>query len=83
VLTTGGLLVDRDDRPVTRAMADACIDSGGPGKAFTCLEERGFRVRLTYHPAQAYWPIQWLEFAIYVALAGLLGALTFNRIRRA
>ena len=40
------------------------------------------RQELTYQPASRYWPLQWLETAIYLAGALLLSGLCFLRIRR-
>ena len=40
------------------------------------------RQELTYQPASRYWPLQWLETAIYLADALLLSGLCFLRIRR-
>jgi hypothetical protein len=34
-----------------------------------CLARHGIREALTYQPARRYWPFQWTETAIYLALA--------------
>jgi hypothetical protein len=36
---------------------------------------------VTYQPASRYWAFQWVETAIYLALALLLAGLCFVRIR--
>jgi len=81
LLSDGGRVTDSTGRPVTRAQVDAC-DEGGPDKTFTCLEEADLRVEAAYLPADAYWPIQWMEFAIFLGLGGLLTGVAFWRIRK-
>ena len=82
VLTPEGLLVDRAGQPITRAEVDACTEGTDLDKTFDCLEDRGLQVQMTYHPAESYWTFQWLEFAIFLGLAGLLAGLAFWRIRK-
>ena len=36
---------------------------------------------MTYQPASRYWAFQWIETAIYLALALILAGLCFLRIR--
>jgi ABC-type transport system involved in multi-copper enzyme maturation permease subunit len=38
-----------------------------------CLTSHGIRVGVTYQPTSRYWAIQWIETAIYLALALALG----------
>jgi len=47
-----------------------------------CLAPYHLHIDYTYQPARHYWPLQWLETGIYLALATLLGAASFWRIRR-
>jgi ABC-type transport system involved in multi-copper enzyme maturation permease subunit len=47
-----------------------------------CLAPYNLHIDYTYQPASNYWPLQWYETGIYLALATLLGATCFWRIRR-
>ena len=47
-----------------------------------CLTPYDLHMSITYQPASHYWPLQWYETGIYLALAALLGAACFWRIRR-
>ena len=48
----------------------------------SCLAPFHPHINVTYEPASSYWPLQWLETGLYVALAGLLGGFCFWRLRR-
>jgi hypothetical protein len=47
-----------------------------------CLAKYNLHETVTYQPASHYWPLQWLETAIFLALASLLSGLCFWWIRR-
>ncbi|HEV2636006.1 MAG TPA: hypothetical protein VGX23_12705 [Actinocrinis sp.] len=47
-----------------------------------CLAADNLHIDYTFQPARNYWPLQWFETGIYLALATLLGAACFWRIRR-
>ncbi len=47
-----------------------------------CMENRGFREAITYQPASRYWPFQWIETAIFLALALALARYCFWRLGR-
>jgi ABC-type transport system involved in multi-copper enzyme maturation permease subunit len=47
-----------------------------------CLAGHDLHQDVTYQPASHYWPLQWMETGIYLALAGLLSGLCFRQIRR-
>lgn len=47
-----------------------------------CLAGHGIRVAVTYQPAGRYWPYQWSETAIYLALALALAGYCFWRLGR-
>jgi hypothetical protein len=49
---------------------------------FTRLNQEGYRQRLVYQPANHFWPVQWAETALYLALTGLLTWFCFWWIRR-
>jgi len=46
-----------------------------------CVEQLHIRDAVTYQPASRYWPFQWYELAIYLALALILAAVAFWWIR--
>jgi hypothetical protein len=48
---------------------------------FTRLHNEGYRQRVTFMPATRYWTLQWIESAIFLALAGLLAAGSFWWLR--
>jgi hypothetical protein len=45
------------------------------------LAAEGYRQRVVYQPADRFWPLQWAETALFLALAGLLTVLSFWWIR--
>ena len=47
-----------------------------------CLASHGIREAVTYQPASRYWPFQWTETAIYLALALALAGYCFRRLNR-
>jgi hypothetical protein len=47
-----------------------------------CMESRGYREAITYEPASRYWPIQWIETGIFLALALALAGFCFWRLGR-
>ena len=46
--------------------------SGSLDACFTRLAHEGYRQRVVYHPADRFWPLQWAETALFLALSGLL-----------
>jgi hypothetical protein len=62
----------------------SCLNN--PGQDITsignCLAPYKLHIDYTYQPAGHYWPLQWCETGIYLALAALLGGACFWRIRR-
>jgi hypothetical protein len=47
-----------------------------------CLASHGVRIAVTYQPASRYWPFQWTETGIYLALALALAGYSFRRLGR-
>jgi hypothetical protein len=47
-----------------------------------CLTSHGIRIAVTYQPTSRYWPLQWTETAIYLALAMALAGYCFWRLNR-
>ena len=78
------------------AWFSACLpqDSpAGPGTAahaparsiddcLTRLTDAGYRQKVVYQPADRFWPLQWAETGVYLALSALLTGFTFWWIRR-
>jgi hypothetical protein len=79
--------INASGQPVS-TIPDAClpgspvngkIASANPG---ACMASRGIRETITYQPASHYWPIQWLETGIFLALALTLAGTCFWRLGR-
>ena len=66
----------------------ACLTRGPAGglrpgpHMLSCLTQRGFTQYLTYQPATRYWPFQFIEAGLFVALAAAAIAVTFAVINR-
>jgi hypothetical protein len=56
--------------------------SPGFGPLGACLAPQDLHVDVTYQAASRFWPMQWIETAVYTALAALLTGACFWRIRR-
>jgi hypothetical protein len=54
--------------PVTRTSLDDCLDR---------LTTEGYRQRVIYQPASHFWPLQWAETGLFLALSGLLSWFCF------
>jgi ABC-type transport system involved in multi-copper enzyme maturation permease subunit len=87
--------VDSSGNPVDRislpASSTACTpgqpaSSAGPGAGLeTCLAELnrlGYRQEISYHPPSRFWPFQWIETGIYLALSLGLAGFCFWWLRR-
>jgi ABC-type transport system involved in multi-copper enzyme maturation permease subunit len=74
-------LLDAAGNPVTRKQISSCM-SGDLREDMACLAGQDLHFTVTYQPADRYWSFQWLEFAAYLFLAGLLAGFTFWRIQR-
>jgi ABC-type transport system involved in multi-copper enzyme maturation permease subunit len=61
----------------------ACLSSSAPPQAcMNSLNKLHLRQLITYQPASRYWPMQWLELAIYLVLAAGLGLVCVWQVRR-
>ncbi len=74
-------ILKADGSAYTKDENKACF-TGSPPKDFTCLAAKNLHFDLTYHPASRYWTFQWIETAIFLALALSLAGLCFWRIPR-
>jgi hypothetical protein len=76
-------------QPVTTVPA-ACTSPTIPGRkggtsATTpaqCMQGRGYREAISYLPTSRYWPLQWIETGIFLALALALAGFCFRRLGR-
>jgi hypothetical protein len=70
---------------VVSTLPTACLGplSGlKPSAPGPCLESHGFREAISYEPASRYWPLQWIETGIFLALALALAGFCFWRLGR-
>jgi hypothetical protein len=73
--------------PVSLA-PQACRAFASPGRApsegklLSCLTGHGYTQYVSYQPAGRYWPFQFIEAGVFIALAAALVALTFAVISR-
>jgi hypothetical protein len=65
--------------PVT---CQAAISGLKPSSPSQCMESHGFREAITYEPASRYWPLQWTETGIFLALALTLAGSCFWQLGR-
>ncbi|MFD0206690.1 MULTISPECIES: transporter [Saccharothrix] len=49
---------------------------------FARLSDHGYRQHLTYQPASRFWPLQWVELALFGVLSALVTWFCFVRLRR-
>jgi hypothetical protein len=47
-----------------------------------CVASHGIRVAESYQPASHYWPLQWSETGVFLALALILAGYCFWRLNR-
>jgi hypothetical protein len=81
ILSSGA--VNIAGRPASIIPTACTPPSIADGPAFVgCLASHGIREAVTYQPASRYWPIQWIETAIYLALALALAGYCFRRLKR-
>jgi hypothetical protein len=64
------------------AACQAAFSGPKPSSPGPCMESRGFREAITYEPASRYWPLQWIETGIFLALALALAGFCFWRLGR-
>ena len=69
-------------------MAARCPDLISDGQlpdklnAGKCIQRLGVHVAQTYHPGSRFWPFQWIEAGIFLALAAALVAFVIWRVKR-
>ncbi|MDX3226491.1 ABC transporter permease subunit [Streptomyces sp. ME19-01-6] len=78
-----------DGRSLGEAVFNKCLDDppetgadGRFGDTAVCLGALDLHVDVSYHPKERYWPFQWMETALYLAVSALLTAFGLWRVRR-
>lgn len=56
-------------------------ERGSMEQCMAQLGQHGYQQRLTYQPGSRFWPLQWLELALYLAMTALLTWFSFRRLR--
>jgi ABC-type transport system involved in multi-copper enzyme maturation permease subunit len=76
-------------QPASVDTVNGCMPPPGPGNGQNpfsqfgaCVASDNLHESMTYQPASHYWPIQWYETGIFLALAALLSGSCFWWIRR-
>jgi hypothetical protein len=70
-------------RVFTGPATSACISSTAPPQECqNWLDSQHLRQLISYQPASRFWPMQWLEMAIYLVLAAGLSLLCIWQVRR-
>ena len=71
---------------VSRTSAGSAPAGTGPGALLApvnnCVASHGIRVAENYQPASHYWPLQWSETGMFLALALALACYCFWRLNR-
>jgi hypothetical protein len=78
-LDSSGQPVDTIPKPTSGACAPR---QDGISGCLAELTRLGYREQLTYHAPTRFWPFQWIETGIYLALALCLAAFCFWWLRR-
>jgi hypothetical protein len=60
----------------------ACTGTSSPQHCNSYLNSLHLRQLVSYQPASRFWPLQWLETAVYLVLAAGLAVLCTLQIRR-
>jgi ABC-type transport system involved in multi-copper enzyme maturation permease subunit len=72
-----------DEIPLPATSAAACAPGqAGPEACLAEVARLGYRQQVSYQPANRFWPLQWTESGIYLALAAGLAGFCFWHIRR-
>jgi hypothetical protein len=51
-----------------------CCRNAGPDACRKAIEDEHLNQALVYQPASRFWPLQWIETGVYLAVALLLSA---------
>ena len=72
--------VNAAGQPVS-VMPAACVNPSSDDP-MPCLASHGIAIAVTYQPTSRYWPIQWTETGIFLALAAMLAGFCYWRVGR-
>jgi ABC-type transport system involved in multi-copper enzyme maturation permease subunit len=82
-------LLTANGRPLDAGTFNDCLmnppktgATGTFGDAAQCLGALNLHITMSYQPNDRYWPFQWIESAIYLALSILLAAFGLWRVQR-
>ncbi|MFF0297494.1 ABC transporter permease subunit [Kitasatospora sp. NPDC004615] len=75
MLSNSSPVQDSSGRTLTLG-TQPCANNSHDVPSEECLAQANLHVAVDYQPADRYWPFQWIETAIYLALAAALAALT-------
>ncbi|WP_042406246.1 ABC transporter permease subunit [Streptacidiphilus carbonis] len=83
-IQSGGNVLNSQGQQISFSEVSTCMNGGPQGMAAIgdCLAPHDLHIDLTYQPGSNYWPLQWYETGIYLALAALFSGACFWRIRR-
>jgi hypothetical protein len=73
------------DQPIGMSTVTDCARVAfgtGSGHLYDCLAADNLHADITFQPADHYWPLQWYETGIFLALTALLSGFSFWWIRR-
>jgi hypothetical protein len=59
-----------------------CMETAARSAMDHCMSDQGYAITTSYQPANRYWPFQYIESGIYIALAALLIAVCVVVVRR-
>jgi hypothetical protein len=82
ILSSGAINAAGQTTNQLPAACQAAFSGLKPSSPGPCMESHGFREAITYEPASRYWPLQWIETGIFLALALALTWFCFWRIGR-
>jgi hypothetical protein len=77
ILSSGAINAARQPVSSLPAACQAAFSGTKPTSPGPCMESRGIREAITYEPASRYWPLQWIETGIFLALALALAGFCF------
>jgi hypothetical protein len=77
ILSSGA--INTAGQPVSNlpVACQAAVAGLKPASPSQCMESLGFREAITYEAANRYWPLQWIETGIFLAVALALAGLCF------
>jgi ABC-type transport system involved in multi-copper enzyme maturation permease subunit len=74
-------LIKADGQAFTQGDMKTCM-TGDFNNDLACLAKQNLHFSVTYQPGSRYWPFQWIESSIFLALALALAGVCFWRIPR-